>query len=111
LVVAGIVVVAVFIVAVVGANEGKVDFAAGGCCLCVEVNVREEEAASASADGRRLEASTVPVYVDAVVVNAEVVGFPVDEGISFSQPGFAEEKVVVFERVDEGIKSGGVLLS
>lgn len=111
MVVAGIVVVAVFIVAVVGANEGKVDFAAGGCCLCVEVNVREEEAASASADGRRLEASTVPVYVDAVVVNAEVVGFPVDEGISFSQPGFAKEKVVVFERVDEGIKSGGVLLS
>ena len=44
-------VVAVVVVVVIGANEGKVYFTAGGCCLCVEVNVRKEKAAGASADG------------------------------------------------------------
>jgi len=50
IVVAVVVVVFVFVF-VVGANEGKVYFTAGGCCLCVEVDVGEEKAASASADG------------------------------------------------------------
>jgi hypothetical protein len=44
-------VVVIVVVFVIGAYECKVYFAAGGCCLCVEVNVGEEEATSASADG------------------------------------------------------------
>jgi hypothetical protein len=43
--------IVVFVVVAVRADEGKVYFATGGCCFCVKVNVREEEAASASADG------------------------------------------------------------
>jgi len=43
--------IVIFVVVAVRADEGKVYFATGGCCFCVKVNVREEEAASASADG------------------------------------------------------------
>lgn len=51
-VIVAVVVVAVAVVVfVVGANEGKVYFAARVCRLCVKVNVGEEETASASADG------------------------------------------------------------
>lgn len=45
------------------------------------------------------------------MVDAKVVGSPVDEGIGLCQSGFAKKKVVVLESVDEGIKGGGVLLS
>jgi hypothetical protein len=45
------IIVAVVVVFIVGVNEGKIYFAARGCCLYVKVNVREEEATSASADG------------------------------------------------------------
>jgi hypothetical protein len=45
------------------------------------------------------------------VVNAKVVGSPVDEGVGLCQPGFAEKEIVVFERVDEWVEGGGVLLS
>jgi len=43
--------IVIFVVVAVRADEGTVYFATGGCCFCVKVNVREEEAASASADG------------------------------------------------------------
>jgi hypothetical protein len=36
---------------VVRANESEVNFTVRGCCFCVKVNVGEEEATSAVADG------------------------------------------------------------
>jgi hypothetical protein len=50
--VVAIVIVVFVVVVIVGANEGKVYFTAGGCCFCIEVDVGEEKAASAGADGR-----------------------------------------------------------
>ena len=44
-------------------------------------------------------------------MDAEVVGSPVDEGVGLCEPGFAEEKVVILQRVDKGIEGSGVLLS
>ena len=106
-----VIVVVIVIVFCVEINKGKVYFAAGGCRLCVKVNVGEEETASTCANGGRLETGAVPVYIDAVVVNAKVVGSPVDERVGLGQPGFAKKEVVIFERVDKRIKVGGVLLS
>lgn len=44
-------------------------------------------------------------------MNAKVVGAPVDERVGLCQPGFAEKEIIVFERVDEWVEGGGVLLS
>jgi len=45
------------------------------------------------------------------VVDAEVVGSPVDERVGLSEPGFSKKEVVILEGVDQGIEGGGVLLS
>jgi len=45
------------------------------------------------------------------VVDAEVVGAPVDQGLSLCQPRLAEEEVVVFEGVYKWVGGGGVLLT
>jgi hypothetical protein len=57
-----------------------------------------------------LKTSTVPVYVDVVVVDAEVVGAPVDERVGVCEPGFSKKEVVILEGVDQGIEGGRVLL-
>jgi hypothetical protein len=106
-----VIVVFVVVVVVVGANEDKVYFTAGGCCFYIEVDVGEEKAVSAGADGRYLKTSTVPVYVNVIVVDAEVIGAPVDERVGVCEPGFSKKKAVILEGVDQGIEDGRVLLS
>ena len=77
----------------------------------LKVNVGEKEATRAVADGGWLKAGAVPVDVDAVVVDAEVVCAPVDERVVLGEPGFTQEEVVFFQWVDNGIEVGGVLLA
>jgi hypothetical protein len=41
----------------------------------------------------------------------EIVGSPVDRRVDGSEPGFAEDEIVVLERVEEGIQVIGVLVT
>lgn len=46
-----------------------------------------------------------------IVGKMEIVGSPVDRRVDGSEPGFAEDEIVVLERVEEGIKVIGVLVT
>ena len=49
------------------------------------MNVREKKAAGASGDRGGRKAGAFPVDIDAVVVNAKIVGSLVDEGVDLCE--------------------------
>lgn len=71
----------------------------------------EEEAATASLNVGGLEACTIPFDGGIVVVEIECVGAPIDLRVGLGEPGLTKDQVVIFERVEDGVESVGVIVA
>src|SRR5690554_6892445 len=75
------------------------------------MHVTQENAIGACGDGCWLEPTTGPKDIAAIMLEMEVVVFPVNGGIDVSEPGLAQNKIVFLEVVYDWAEGAGVCVA